>query len=75
MQEWIAVGVVNPIAVMPCRVCESEFRGGLVFKTRRLLYHSSVGLRVIKKKKSDFVRVCESVRECVTGCVRLCESV
>ena len=25
--------------------------GGLVFKAHRLLYHSTLGLRVIKKKK------------------------
>ena len=29
------------------------FRGGLVFKAHRLLYHSSLGLRVIKKKQKD----------------------
>ena len=28
-----------------------RFRGGLVFKAHRLLYHSTVGLRVIKKEK------------------------
>ena len=28
-----------------------RFRGGLVFKADRLLYHSTLGLRVIKKKK------------------------
>jgi len=28
-----------------------RFRGGLVFKDHRLLYHSTLGLRVIKKKK------------------------
>jgi len=27
------------------------FRGGLVFKAHRLLYHSTLGLRVTKKKK------------------------
>ena len=27
-----------------------RFRGGLVFKAHRLLYHSTLGLRVIKKK-------------------------
>ena len=27
------------------------YRGGLVFKAHRLLYHSTLGLRVIKKKK------------------------
>ena len=26
-----------------------RFRGGLVFKAHRLLYHSTLGLRVIKK--------------------------
>jgi len=29
-----------------------RFRGGLVFKAHRLLYHSTLGVRVIKKKKS-----------------------
>jgi len=28
-----------------------RFRGGLVFKAHRLLYHSALGLRVIKKKR------------------------
>ena len=27
------------------------FRGGLVFKAHRLLYHSTLGVRVMKKKK------------------------
>jgi len=30
-----------------------RFRGGLVFKALRLLYHSTLGLRVIKKKKRE----------------------
>ena len=30
---------------------EKRFRGGLVFKAHRLLYHSTLGSRVIKKKK------------------------
>jgi len=30
---------------------ETRFRGGLAFKAHRLLYHSTLGLRVIKKKK------------------------
>ena len=29
-----------------------RFRGGLVFKAHRLLFHSTLGLRVIKKKRS-----------------------
>ena len=28
-----------------------RFRGGLVVKAHRLVYHSTLGLRVIKKKK------------------------
>jgi len=28
-----------------------RFRGGLIFKAHRLLYHSTLGWRVIKKKK------------------------
>ena len=34
-----------------------RFRGGLVFKAHRLLYHSTLGLRVIKKKKMVDIRV------------------
>jgi len=30
----------------------TSFRGGLVFKAHRLLYHSTLGLRVMKKKTS-----------------------
>ena len=29
----------------------NRFRGGLVFKAHRLVYHSTLDLRVIKKKK------------------------
>ena len=28
-----------------------KFRGALIFKANRLLYHSNLGLRVIRKKK------------------------
>jgi len=31
-----------------------RFRGGLVFKAHRLLHHSTLGLRVIKKKKTPW---------------------
>jgi len=34
-----------------------RFRGGLVFEARRLLYHSTLGLRGMKKKKKS--HVCE----------------
>ena len=30
-----------------------RFRGRLVFKARRLLYHSTLGLRVIKKREKE----------------------
>ena len=30
-----------------------RFRGGLVFKAHRLLYHSTLGLRVTQKKKKN----------------------
>jgi len=33
-----------------------QFRGRLVFKAHRLLYHSTLGLRVIKKKKRDALK-------------------
>ena len=32
-----------------------QFRGGLVFKNHRLLYHSTLGLGVIKKKKRALI--------------------
>ena len=32
-----------------------RFRGGLVFKAHRLLHHSTLGLRVIKKRMMDLV--------------------
>ena len=39
----------------PWRSCSGRtvqfFRGGLEFKAHRLLYHSTLGSRVIKKKK------------------------
>jgi len=40
-----------------------RFRGGLVCKAHRLLYHSTLGLRVIKKKKKKVERERERERE------------
>ena len=41
------------------RRCEprnvKRFRGGLVFEAHRLLYHSTLGLRVIKKKQASML--------------------
>ena len=34
-----------------CFCAGERFRGGLVFEAHRLVYHSTLGLRVIKKKK------------------------
>ena len=34
-----------------------RLRGGFVFKAHGLLYHSTLGLRVIKKKKVDLPRL------------------
>ena len=31
-----------------------RFRGGLVIKAHRLLYHSTLGVRVIRKKEKKF---------------------
>ena len=37
---------------MPTRTSYvNRFRGGLVFKAHRLVHHSTLGVRVIKKKK------------------------
>ena len=43
-------------------------RGGLVFKAHRLLYHSTLGLKVVKKKKvrwehSESMQVIEGQNE------------
>jgi len=35
-------------------IARLRFRGGLVFKAHRLLHHSTLGLRVIKKKKKKY---------------------
>jgi len=39
-----------------------RFRGGLVFKAHRLVYHSTLGSRVIKKKKDLGWRVTKNSR-------------
>ena len=42
-----------------------RFRGGLVFKAHRRLYHSTLGLRVIKKKKKMTWRKTFPKRACL----------
>ena len=39
-----------------------RFRGGLVFKAHRLLYHPTLGSRVIKKKKK-YLEILEEEKE------------
>jgi len=50
-----------------------RFRGGLVFKAHRLFYHSTLGLRVIKKKRRrlgvrGLVLTCTEVKFAATEC-------
>jgi len=45
-----------------------RFRGGLVFKAHRLLYHSTLGLRVIKKKVHGCTIARFAFRESGLGC-------
>ena len=47
-----------------------RFRGGLVFKAHRLLYHSILGLRVIKKKKKKMHAEACCPRGSVQSCPR-----
>ena len=43
-----------------------RFRGGLVFKAHRLVYHSTKGLRVIKqKRRSSYARQGAGMRICI----------
>jgi len=43
----------TPETKIPNRGNVKRFRGGLVFKAHRLLYHSTLGLRVIKKRRKN----------------------
>jgi len=44
------VSSTPPAPNLPFRNVQ-RFRGGLVFKAHRLLYHSTLGLRIIKKRE------------------------
>jgi len=44
-----------------------RLRGGLVFKAHRLFHHSTLGLRVIKKKKTKQMQPQLGVRELFEG--------
>ena len=53
-----------------------RFRGGLVFKAHRLVYHSTLSWRVIKKKKEaeEGVDACGEKRQRARGGLRLIEA-
>ena len=56
---WNTFGKPVPFSIKKCQNRPrnvKRFRGGLVFKAHRLLYHSTLGLRVIKTKKKIQVR-------------------
>ena len=46
-----------------------RFRGGLVFKARRLLYHSNLGLRVMRKMEKRKAHVRQSRPDASLGCM------
>jgi len=50
--QGAAGGGVDPSRTRLLRRNVKRFRGGLVFEAHRLLYHSTLGLRVITKKDS-----------------------
>ena len=43
----------NSVTPFTSRGRVKRFRGGLVFEAHRLLYHSTLGLRVIKRERAD----------------------
>ena len=47
----VEVSVEGSVEGFGSRARATTFRGGLVFMAHRLLYHPTLGLRVIKKKK------------------------
>ena len=49
----MVMGFIRISESIVCALMPERFRGGLVFKAHTLLYHSTLGLRVIKKRRSD----------------------
>ena len=45
-----------------------RFRGGLVFKVHRLVYHSTIGLGVMKQRKMTWTEL-ERARRCATSTI------
>jgi len=58
-------GLLPPVHIL-------RFRGGLVFKAHRHLYHSTLGSRVIKKKKinspASAVELLVQFYRCIVSC-------
>ena len=55
------IGFVKPVAAAyVLRTNGKRFRGGLVFKAHTLVYHSTLGSRVMKKKKEFFASATRS---------------
>ena len=48
---FLPLSQCSPTLIGGCHRNVQRFRGGLVSKVHRLVYHSTLGLRVIKKKK------------------------
>ena len=57
----------HPPVVVARQSVAARSCGGLVLKAHRLLYHSTLGLRVIKKKEKFGVLGDKRVRGCVPG--------
>ena len=62
-QQYAEVHRATPDCAPAKGTGTQRFRGGLVFKAHRLLYRSTLGLRVIKKKKNGRANVPEYMRE------------
>ena len=52
-----------------------RFRGGLVFKAHRHLYHSTLGLRVIKKRKEKEGHIRDGITWVGRGILEKCCSI
>ena len=59
------MGRAGPLNPYPEEMVQ-QFRGGLVFKAHRLLYHSTLGLRVLTKKRRPHTRKRRPIAKCGT---------
>jgi len=53
LERGHAVGVIPGGGAGEIKIDVKRFRGGLVFKAHRWLFHSTPGSRVIKQKKKE----------------------